>query len=230
MRFSTNDAARPIIGALIFDFDGLICDTEGALVLTAEEIFASYGATLPMDKWLGVLGTASAEDFWIPWLQEQTTATVNPEHVLNLFRERNEERVMKLEPNVGVHDLLDMADEHGIGLAIASSSPTSWVLPICQNLDIRHRFATIVCREHALRAKPEPDLYIEASKRLATPAANIVAFEDSHNGSLAAIRAQIKCVVAPNALTHGQDFSHATARVSSLAEIIDLDHLHKLVV
>jgi HAD superfamily hydrolase (TIGR01509 family) len=217
------------IGAFICDFDGLLCDTEGALVATARDIFRSYGTTLPVDQWLTHVGTAGPEDFWMPWLVELADRPVDIEKALDDFRNLNHERVMQLLPNPGVIELLDLAVTHGLPVAIASSSSTSWVEPLTKNLGLFERFAHIVCREHAPRGKPAPDLYIQAAKQLRCPPESIVAFEDSHNGSLAAIRANMACVVAPNELTASQDFDHATVVVSSLAEIRDLDHLRNLV-
>ncbi len=217
------------ISALIFDFDGLLCDTEGALVLSAREVFASYSAPFPFDRWLTVIGTSSSEDFWVPWLVELSDQTIDPKRVLLEFREHNRDLVARLAPNPGVVAMLDHGDVGNLGLAIASSSPTSWVEPLAKQLGIHERFATIVCREHAPRAKPAPDLYFEAAHRLGVPPNRCVAFEDSHNGSLAAVRAQMHCVAVPSETTETQDFGHVTARVSSLAEIRDLEHLHDLI-
>jgi HAD superfamily hydrolase (TIGR01509 family) len=224
-----NNMSKHVIQALVCDFDGLLCDTEGALVATAREIFTAHGASFPIDRWLLNVGTAGPEDFWVPWLIEGADRHIDTDAVLIEFRARNHARVLQLEPNPGVLALLDLADSHDIPLAIASSSSTSWVEPLTKNLGIFERFTHVVCREHAPRGKPAPDLYIEAANQLRCEPSKMIAFEDSHNGSLAAIRANMSCVVVPNELTASQDFSHASATVTSLNEIRDLDHLQQLV-
>ena len=184
--------------ALIFDFDGLICDTEGCLVAAACEVFAAHGATLPMDRWLDTIGRSSEKDVWVPWLEEAIGRPVDHDLVLSEFDERNHVLIAQLDANPGVHQLLDAADRAEIPAAIASSSPTRWVEPLLDQLGLRARFVTVVCREHAHRAKPAPDLYVEALRRLDVPATSAVAFEDSYNGSLAAVAAGITCVAVPN--------------------------------
>jgi HAD superfamily hydrolase (TIGR01509 family) len=198
-----------VIHAFILDFDGLICDTEGALAEAGRRLFASHGAELPMDRWLQQIGLAGPANFWVPWLEEAIGREVDEVEVMAAFEVHNHTRLAALEPNPGVVDLLDLADRHGIALGVASSSPVAWVEPLLDQLALRERFATIVCREHAVRAKPAPDLYLEAARRLAVEPARCVAFEDSHNGSLAAVAAGMTCVAVPNEVTASQDFGHA---------------------
>ena len=80
-------------------------------------------------------------------------------------------------------------------------------------------FDTLVCREDVPRVKPAPDLYLEAISRLGLAADQVIAFEDSHNGSLAAKRAGLWCIAVPNEITATQDFSHADGQLDSLAGI-----------
>lgn len=205
--------------ALIFDFDGLICDTEVALMHAAQDLFADHGVELPVDRWLEVLGTAAPFDFWVPWLRELTGRDVDRDALLDDHRRREQERSVLLGPNDGVLELLDAAEEHGIPCAIASSSPTTWVETFLHRFGIRSRFAAVVCREHAARAKPHPDLYLVAAERLGVQPERCVALEDSRNGSLAAIAAGMRCVVVPNVITASQDVSHAHLVIHSLAAL-----------
>lgn len=205
--------------ALIFDFDGLICDTEVALMHAAQDLFADHGVELPVDRWLEVVGTASPVDFWVPWLEELLGRGVDRDDVLVDHRRREQERSVLLRPNDGVLALLGGAEEHGIPCAIASSSPTTWVEPFLERFGIRSRFATVVCREHAARAKPHPDLYLAAAERLGVRPERCVALEDSRNGSLAAVAAGMRCIVVPNVITASQDVDHAHLVIHSLAAI-----------
>jgi HAD superfamily hydrolase (TIGR01509 family) len=213
---------------MVFDFDGLLCDTEGVLVRTAQDLFAAHGATLPLDRWLGVIGTHSPATFWVPWLQEQVQRPLDPDALVAEFSARNLELVAELAPNPGVTSLLESLHADRFPLAIASSSPTTWVEPLVDSLGLRAYFHEIVCREHAERAKPAPDLYLEALRRLSVDPADAVAFEDSHNGSLAAVRAGMHCIAAPSALTSVQDFGHVDAVVGSLEDVDSIDTLHRL--
>jgi beta-phosphoglucomutase-like phosphatase (HAD superfamily) len=102
-------------------------------------------------------------------------------------------------------------------LAIASSSPHRWVDRHLATHGLFERFDTIVCRDDVAQAKPAPDLYLEVLRRFDAPATAAVAFEDSHNGSLAAKRAGLHCVVVPTPMTATQDFSHVDQLVPTLA-------------
>ena len=216
-----------MIDAFILDFDGLICDTEGALVEAGRALFADHGVELPMDRWLQQIGLAGPSNFWVPWLEQAIGRPVDEAEVLAAFDALNQARLATLEPNAGVVELLELADRKGIALGIASSSPTIWVEPLLDQLGLRPRFATVVCREHAARAKPAPDLYLEAARRLGVQPTGCAAFEDSHNGSLAAVAAGMTTVAVPNDVTESQDFGHVDIVLASLVEV-DLTSLESI--
>jgi HAD superfamily hydrolase (TIGR01509 family) len=221
MNTSLNFDAVQAVRAIVFDFDGLICDTEGAQVRAVREVFTAHNATLPLKRWVEVIGTATDDDFWVPWLEEQT-GRVNRKSVVRQFQSKNNREVAKLDLNPGVVSLLDAAARLDLPVAIASSSPSDWVVPLARRFGIESRFATIVCREHALRAKPAPDLYVEALRRLgigSNQSASTLALEDSRNGSLAAKAAGMKCVAVPCALTKSQDFSHVDHVLESMTRV-----------
>jgi HAD superfamily hydrolase (TIGR01509 family) len=220
------------IQAIVFDFDGLICDTEGAQVRAAGSVFADHGAQLPLNRWTHLIGTATDEHFWIPWLEEQV-GLVDRAQVYADYQRRNSLEVATLPLNDGVLTMLDSVAALSLPVAIASSSPKSWVVPLASRLGITNRFDTIVCREDAPQAKPAPDLYLEALQRLGVDSdrtSSAVAFEDSRNGSLAAKAAGMTCVAIPGALTKAQDFSHVDHVVESMTHVTlnDLSQLHIL--
>ena len=216
-----------MIDAFILDFDGLICDTEGALAEAGRKLFASHGAELPMDRWLQQIGLAGPPNFWVPWLEQAIGREVDEVEAMAAFDHYNHARLATLEPNPGVVALLDLADSANIALGVASSSPTLWVEPLLDQLHLRNRFVDVVCREHAPMAKPAPDLYLEAARRLGAEPARCAAFEDSHNGSLAAVAAGMTCVAVPNEVTESQDFGHVDLVLPSLTEV-DLSTLEGL--
>jgi putative hydrolase of the HAD superfamily len=221
MNTSLKLEALQAVQAIVFDFDGLICDTEGAQVRAAREVFTAHDAVLPLDRWVQVIGTATDDDFWVPWLEEQS-GRVNRKSVVRQFQHKNDTEVAKLDLNPGVTDLLDAATQLDLPIAIASSSPSDWVVPLAKRFGIESRFTTIVCREHAPRAKPAPDLYLEALRRLGIggkDSPSTVAFEDSRNGSLAAKAAGMSCVAIPGALTRSQDFSHVDHVIESMIRV-----------
>ena len=207
--------------ALVFDFDGLILDTEAAEYASVAEVFAEHGGTLDRHRWMSSIGRVNPQQFWVDWLEDQV-GLVNREAVHAEQRVRNRELVHRLPVKPGVAELIDQADRRNVPCAVASASPSNWVLPNLERIGLLERFVSVTTREDAKRSKPFPDPYwaaLDAVPVARALAASCVAFEDSRNGSLAAVAAGLACVACPHDLTAHTDLSHATVRVGSLAEV-----------
>lgn len=216
-----------MISALIFDFDGTILDTEFAEFHAVREVFEQHDALLDRNRWQRVVGTDAAHGFWFPWLQEQSER-VGFDAVVADARARKYDLISELQPLPGVITLLDAAGRADVPLAIASSSPQSWVAPHLERLGLRDRFAVVRCRDHVANAKPSPDLYTAACDAIGANPRESVAIEDSRNGVLAAKAAGLRCVVCPNSTTEGMDMSAADLLVHSLVDVT-LERLADLV-
>ena len=140
---------------------------------------------------------------------------------------RKNELLASCEVLPGVVQRMAEARAHGLGLAVASSSPRDWVEPHLDRLGLLDGFDVVFTREDVEHAKPAPDLFLVAAAAVDADPSDTVAFEDSHNGCLAAKAAGMLCVVAPNAITADQDFGHADLVVTSL-EAVDLAALRRL--
>lgn len=207
------------VQALVFDFDGLILDTETPEYETVADEFAAHGLDLPLEQWQQIVGRADTPH-WLDRLEQELGGPVpDREAVLERRRAEHRRRIASQRVLVGVVELLEAAGARGVPVAVASSSPSDWVEPHLERLALRHHIAVVRCRDHVARAKPWPDLYLAALDHLGVRADRSVAFEDSHHGSSAAKAAGLACVVAPNGVTAGQDFSHADLVVGSLAEV-----------
>ena len=119
----------------------------------------------------------------------------------------------------GVVRVLDQAAALGLGVAIASSSPRQWIVDHLDRLGLPERFAVIACYDDVGVAKPAPDVYLEAVRRLGVAPGEAVALEDSRTGLLAARAAGLRCIAVPTAMTRHLDFSAADLVVDSLAEL-----------
>jgi len=206
-----------VIGALLFDFDGLVLDTESTEFRAWSELYERHGHTFELERWAAAIGTLHGFD------PEQHLASLGTIVEAGALRER-ERRNLDLcdleELRPGVAELLEAAERHGIATAIVSSSSDGW---IARHLDARgltDRFGTIVCANgDPRRAKPRPALYLEALERLGVTAGEAVAFEDSPNGIAAAKAAGIYCVAVPNPITAQLDLSRADLVIASLADL-----------
>ena len=202
--------------ALVFDFDGLIVDTESSSFELARELYARHGVKLPGALWRRCVG--SHRD---PY--EHLQGVVGPG--VDIAKERNElearrrRTVSLLGPRAGVAELVAAAAADGLRLGVASSSPHRWVDAHLQRIGLLDAFAAVRCRDDVLHTKPAPDVYLAVLEGLGTSADEAVAFEDSPNGAQAAKVAGIYTVAVPNDVTRGWSFDHADRVVDSLGGV-----------
>jgi HAD superfamily hydrolase (TIGR01509 family) len=206
-----------VIRALVFDFDGLILETETPAYESWAEIFREHGHELPLDRWHDYIGSDTGFD-----PAGHLAALVGEGFDRDATQKRRDARknelVEALEVMVGVHDYIADARRLGLHLAVASSSSRAWVLGHLMRLGIEAHWDVVRCREDVARTKPAPDLYLSAVDALGVAPREAVAFEDSANGIAAAKDAGLLCVAVPNALTAGMDLSRADLRLATLAE------------
>jgi HAD superfamily hydrolase (TIGR01509 family) len=203
-----------MIRALVFDFDGLILDTESALIRAYADVHASHG--VPFDEAVFLRSVGHADYSFDPWHAFEKRAD---RAALEIERQRrNHEQNLRLSVLPGVLALLDAARTAGLKVALASNSSHGHCEGHLQRLNLLDRFSFLACREDVASPKPEPDLYRLVVNQLGLRPPEAIAFEDSHTGSLAARRAGLWCVVAPNPSTAHHDFAHANLKVGSLAD------------
>ena len=207
------------VRALIFDFDGLILETETPAYASWVEIYREHGRELPLDLWLDYVGR---EGGWWDALDHLETL-VGPRPDRESIRARRDARKTELTNAAaeasGLRDLLGAATALGLKRGVASSSTSRWVLGHLERLGLLPFFDHVQCREGALRAKPAPDIYQAACDALGVRPDEAIAFEDSRNGLIAARAAGIYCVVVPNELTALMDLGEADLRCDSLADV-----------
>lgn len=204
--------------ALVFDFDGLILDTEWPEYQSISETFSDHGHDLPLDGWVGVVGRADGPH-WLDMLEAAVGGPVDRSTVHSRRLERHHALIAEGDVLPGVVALLDEAAELGLPAAIASSSSQGWVDGHLRRLGLADRFGSLHCYDGSCPGKPAPDLYLAAVAALGADPAATVAFEDSAHGVTAAKAAGLFAVAVPNRVTVGSDFSPADLVVESLADI-----------
>jgi len=214
---------RHLIRALVFDFDGLILDTETPIYLSWKEVYDAYGVPLPFELWVKTVGSSNQAFDPRHHLEERLGRPL-PQDVVDRRVARRVEMVLAQPLLPGVAALLDEARARGLKVGVASSSSRDWVDGHLERLGILDRFECRRSRDDVEDVKPEPDLYVAVLDCLGIAAAEAVAIEDSPNGILAAKRAGMRCVAVPNPITAGLDASQADLLLGSLAEVT-LDEL-----
>ena len=206
------------IQALIFDFDGLILDTETPEFLTWQSIYRRYGAEMSQEEWLACVGTTQDAFNPLANLQQRTREVIHPERILAELHARSNQQIYQQAVMPGVMDYLEAAKTLKLKLAVATSSTSDWVVSHLRRLDIYHYFESVCSAESVERVKPDPALYLCAVNALGVRPDQAVAFEDSLNGLLSAKRAGLFCVVIPNMVTRKLDFASADLVLGSLSD------------
>lgn len=203
-----------MIRALVFDFDGLILDTETPLIDAYAAVHARHGIAFDRTLFIRSVGVATFNfDPWHAFAPHADRAALEAE-----YRACKKDVLLRQPILPGVVALLDAARAAGLRIGLASNSEHTWVDPHLTRLGLIARFEFIACREDAPSPKPEPDLYRLVLNRFGLRGHQAIAFEDSHTGSIAAKRANLHTVAIPNESTAHHDFTHVDLRLSSLAD------------
>lgn len=207
--------------AVLFDFDGVLVDTEWAIYQAWERTFQAHDHDLPLEIYTRCIGS----DFttWSPKTHlEDLSGRSFDWHDLDL--QRQSEIMKELEGAAamrGVLGLLERLSAEGMTCAVVSSSSHAWVDGWLEKLGLSGYFQTIVCRGDAPKIKPAPDLYLEAARRLDLAPGECLVIEDSLNGIKAAVAAGMPVWAVPNRVTASLDFSLAERVFESLEDLIE---------
>lgn len=219
------------IKALIFDFDGLILDTETPEYQVWQAIYREHGFELPDDEWGKIIGGYGISSFdaaeHLALLSQGRLDSVSLRD-----RHRSESHAITLAQAVlpGVIDYLQDARRLGLKLAIASSSPHAWVDTHARRLGIFDDFDKVICADDVGvgRTKPNPDLFLVALEELKVQKTEAVVFEDSPNGVHAAQSAGIFVVAVPNSVTSQLSIENADLTLRSLTDLSLRELLNKV--
>lgn len=205
-----------MIRALVFDFDGLVFESETHEYAVVREIFREHGAELPLEVWGRCVGTHAGAFDAHAYLEECTGRALDREEIARLRRERFLARIEREGAIAGVEGCLEAARALGLRLGLASSSRREWVVGQLSRLGLLPYFEVVRTADDVSRVKPDPELYLSVLRTLGVPPREAVAFEDSPNGALAAKRAGMRCVVVPNPVTAALAFGEHDLRLESL--------------
>ena len=213
---------------LIFDFDGLILDTETVIFEAWNEIYRAHGADLPLELWANCIGTSHHAFDVFGYLETRTGRPVDRKELSERHHRMVMGRLESMPPRPGVLDYLEEARKLRIALALASSSHQDWVMGHLSRLGIAERFHSIRTADDVEKVKPDPELYDLTLTFMGVSPDRALAFEDSPNGVKAARAAGVYCVAVPNSVTGRLPLDHADDRIGSMAELTLRDLLHRI--
>ncbi|NIW44654.1 MAG: HAD-IA family hydrolase [Gammaproteobacteria bacterium] len=209
-----------MIRAIIFDFDGLILETESPVYQSWHELYDQFGMVLSKQEWSQIIGTSDAEHFDpLDELEVSLHQSLPRSELLADRREREMELIREQGILPGVEKWIDQAVTMGMRLGIASSSSRDWVYSHLTRLGLIDHFEVIRTADDVEKTKPDPALYHQALDSLSISANEAIVLEDSPNGVTAAKRAGIFTIAVPNPMTVELNLDHADLQISSLEEL-----------
>ena len=208
---------------IIFDFDGVLVDTEWAIYQSWVHLYAREGQEISIATYAPCLGAGYSH--WDPaaHLEKLTGKTYDWEAETPARQAMLEADLERMGLMEGAAELFSWCREQGIGLTVASSSSRRWVQGWLEKLGIYELFDGVFTRTDGYPVKPDPALFLAAQQCLGLEKEDCLIIEDSENGTIAAQNAAIPCVAIPNRMTENSDFSRAACRCASLLEL--LQHL-----
>jgi HAD superfamily hydrolase (TIGR01509 family) len=216
--------------ALIFDIDGTLAETEELHRTAFNEAFVQVGLDWHWGRriYRDLLRVAGGKERIRAFDQMRRTGPPLSDKAIVELHQVKTERFAALMAAAscplrpGVHALLDAARARGQKLAIATTTTRINIDALLEKtLGARWEglFAAVVAADDVPRKKPAPDAYVEALSQLDLPASACLAFEDSRNGLLSAVRAGIPCIVTRSRYFSDDDFTGALAVVDELTEL-----------
>jgi HAD superfamily hydrolase (TIGR01509 family) len=208
------------VRAVVFDFDGLLMDTETTWVETWRAEWEWHGLELDLDDgfWPGHGGDVGQYHY------DALAAAVGPEydreksHVRRMAHRDRLHRTLDFLP--GIRDWLREARRLGLRIAIASSSSRDWVMGHLQRVGAVGLFDLVVTGDEVSAHKPDPEIYQLALSRLAVDGAAAVAVEDTAHGVVAAQRAGLAAIAIPNPFVPAEAVAQAELVLTSADQIL----------
>ncbi|MGF9891502.1 HAD-IA family hydrolase [Priestia megaterium] len=207
-----------MIKAVIFDFDGLMIDTESlwfdAYYYIAKE---EFGIEIKIEDFALAVGISEVP--YLELIEKQVGHPIDRPSFLEKTTKFFEENVQNIKPREGVTDYLQYAKTNNLKIGLATSSTYDWVEKFLKQFNLFSYFSVIKTFDIVGTKKPNPKVYLEALKGLGVQASEAIAFEDSLNGYTAATGAGIHTVVVPNRLTKYIEFPEGTPSIPSMASV-----------
>lgn len=209
-----------MVKAVIFDMDGIIIDSEPLHLSIEEDIFKKLGISIAYEEHNTFIGTTS--HYMWDKIKTNHNLTESLEELVELDRNTYLDFLndaLDLQPINGVKELIIDLHKNNIKLAVASSSPLNVIEKVLSLFEIRNYFDYIVTGDYVSKSKPEPDIFLYAGEKLDVDSKECVVIEDSHNGVLAAKKANMKCIGYKNINSGNQDLSKADIIIDDFNDI-----------
>lgn len=211
------DLAATNVQALIFDFDGLMVDSERVEADSVIHALAGWGVVVSYQDFGHLFGSVDADQEWNALLQVWCgrSAKELDEEIRAGVRPKKD--ALPLMP--GVRELLNQASQRGMCIGLGTGNTLSNVKKRLGRHGVFDLFDAIVTRQEVVHGKPAPDIYLEVAHRLGVSPDTCLVLEDSVPGCQAALAAGMQVVACPSVVTAHCQFPHGVQFVTSLLHV-----------
>ncbi|MBP2079113.1 HAD family hydrolase [Oceanobacillus polygoni] len=216
-----------MIKAVIFDFDGLILDTETAWFQSYKEVLNDqFKFDLPLEVFVKCVG--SNDTALVAYLKKEIGDQLDANAIRERAGELHAQLVKEAKAREGVEAYLAEAREAGLTIALATSSTKKWVTTHLTNLNLISYFDYLITQDMVELVKPAPDLFLKTLEILKVEPYEAIVFEDSLNGLMAALEAKLPTVIIPNPVTELLPFENYHLKLNSMADMSLQDIIESL--
>lgn len=216
------EGVRHMFDGVIFDMDGLMVDTEPVWMECWEPALAHFGYDVPPGLADAVRG--SAGDAASRILHKMVSPQLDTKAFWDYFSSLAEEIFSKgVKKKPGIDELLAYLGDKSVPCAVASSSSKKGIERNLRFIGALDRFDAIVPSSEVAHAKPAPDIFLEAARRLGTSPSRTMVLEDSFNGVRAGAAGGFFTVLVPDLVCPDDGIRSLASRVcTSLFDVRDL--------
>jgi HAD superfamily hydrolase (TIGR01509 family) len=198
-----------VIKAVVFDFDGLMFNTEDIFNRSGRELLRRRGREMTPELLSLMMGRRADEAFplMIAALGLKESAAELRAEERDIFQEMLWAHVA---PMPGLFELLEHIEGRALPKGVATSSRRPYIESVLRKFELVERFQLLLTSEDVVEGKPHPEIYLTAAKRLGVQPAEMLVLEDSENGTKSAAAAGAVAVSIPHEHSRTHDFSSAT--------------------
>ena len=217
------------IKGIVFDFDGLILDTETPELESWQFIYKEYGIPFPTKEYIKNIGSVFDDNSPIQYLIEKLGSKKIPQSKIQQKFIELKSHLFEKEPFLpGVLGYLKEASSLGLRIGLASSSDSTWINYHVNRLGLRDYFYCILTKDDVIKVKPFPEIYLLSLLKLGLNNSEVIVLQDSLNGISAAKSAQLFTIAIPNQTTISLNFEKADIVLGSLSDISLIELLNKI--
>ena len=207
-----------MIKAVIFDMDGVVVDTGLVHNIAEQKILKDIGIDISLEEIRKYAGIAAS--IWFKEILKKYNKVADAE---KLEKKKFKMVYNSLEKNVpfvpGALELIGLLKKNKIKIALASGSPKDFVNYIVSKSSLNKKFDVVIGLGDYSNSKPDPEIFLLASKEINIKPKDCVVIEDANHGVLAAKKAGMKCIGFVNENSGNQNLSKADLIVDNLEEI-----------